>query len=115
MARASQPSTAQLKREFDALKADLGALAHEMRAYAQAQESSLSSRAQAKANTAADAARGAAESLFSGADHQFQHIRQFAESAAGGAEDMVRERPAAIVAGAAAIGFLVGALAARKG
>ncbi|GAB1378862.1 DUF883 C-terminal domain-containing protein [Pararhodobacter aggregans] len=125
MARATQPSTADLKRDFDALKADLGNLTKELRAFAQAQERSLSQRAtetaQAAANgvvgtaqAAANGFLGATEGLRETGAQQAQNLRSLAEQATSGAEELVREHPAGTVAGAAAIGFLVGALAARR-
>ncbi|MCB1391104.1 MAG: DUF883 family protein [Rhodobacteraceae bacterium] len=114
MARATQPSTADLKRDFDALKADLGALTNELRAFAQAQERSLSQRATQTAQAAANGVLGATEGLRESGAQQVQNLRALAEQATSGAEDLVREHPAGTVAGAAALGFLVGALAARR-
>ncbi len=125
MARTTQPSTADLKREFDSLKADLGGLAKELRAYAASQERSLGQRAADTASATAGTMRDAAgtmrdnvstlrDAVLERGDEQLQSLRAFAETAAGNAEDMVRQHPGSTVAGAAAVGFLIGALMARR-
>lgn len=125
MARATQPSTADLKREFDSLKKDFGALTRELRAFAEAQERSLARRASEGAreagsmaaetmDAAVDSIRDAAGNLRDSGEQHVQRLREIAEQAGAGAEEMVRERPGATLAGAAALGFLVGALTARR-
>ena len=95
--------TAEMRRDFDALRKDVSALTDVMKQYATLQESNLRA-----------AANDRIVSLKSAGEDQLDELRQRAEQTAADAQEMVRKNPGYSVAGAAAIGFIIGALTARR-
>lgn len=93
----------RLRAEFDNLREDVMALAHDLKAYAQHEERALGERANDRV-----------VSLKTTGAEQFEAARTYAVEAAKTAETTVREHPAYAVAGAAALGFLLGAFTVRR-
>lgn len=100
--RQSNP-TEDLRKDFEALRDDVGALAEMLK------DQALESRSRA-----ADAAADRVVALKAASQERLDEIRARATDAAKSAEDVVRRNPAYSVAGAAAAGFLLGALTARR-
>lgn len=95
--------TERLRKEFDNLREDFMSLTRELRSYAQNEERALGERASERV-----------VSLKSAGERQYETAKHYAVDAAKTAETTVREHPAYAVAGAAVLGFLVGAFAVRR-
>ena len=92
-----------VKGDFDALKADLGALTGELKRFLAAQNASFGQKAVETAGVVRDAS-----------EQQLAALRDMAQNAAGSAETLARKHPVGTVAGAALLGFAIGALATRR-
>ena len=101
--RLDHDETDRLREEFDTLRSDFRSLARELRAYGEHEEHALGGRAEER--IVALKAAGA---------HQFETAKRYAADAGRAAETGVREHPGYAVAGAAALGFLLGALTLRR-
>lgn len=98
-----QDDTDHLREEFETLRSDFMALARDLRSYAEHENRAL-----------ADKTSDRVVSLKAAGQHQLDIARGYAGEAVKAAETTVREHPGYAVAGAAAAGFLVGALATRR-
>lgn len=105
MAQAKTPArdTDDLMKEVAALREDFGALTQELKALARAE----GERVSAKAADRVVALKAAGE-------RHLDEANELAAKAADEASGFVREHPAASVAAASAIGFVIGALTARR-
>ena len=101
--RLHKDETDLLREEFDALRDDFAALAGTLKAYAETEELRLG-----------DKASDRLVALKQAGAHQLDIARRYAADAGKAAETTLREHPAYVVAGAAALGFLVGALTGRR-
>ncbi|QOL79516.1 DUF883 family protein [Pseudooceanicola spongiae] len=95
--------SATIQMQLDAVQKDVAELTRALTEYGKAQGAHFSGAARAKA----EQLRGEAEAGLSYADAQ-------ARQAYATAEDRVRENPAASVAIASGVGFLIGMLMARR-
>lgn len=93
----------RLRNEFENLRSDFLSLTRELRSYARHEERALAE----KANDRVVALKSAGE-------QQLDLAREYVIEGAETAENMVREHPAYAVAGATALGFLLGAFTARR-
>jgi len=93
----------RLRAEFDTLRDDLASLAGELKSFARDKEQTLADRTNERV-----------VALKSAGEHQLELARTYALDAAKSAEKTVREHPAYAVAGAAALGFLLGAITLRR-
>lgn len=103
MANKAQTSPADVKSEIETLRADFASLAAEVNNLVKAQTEA--------------AKEGAAErvvELKSAGQRELEKVGAAATKSAEDAEQFVKANPAGSVAGAAAIGFALGALLARK-
>lgn len=105
MAQAKQttPDTDALMKEVEALRKDFGALTQELKSLAQDSSESLSARAADRV-----------VALKTKGERQLEEASALAGKAAEDASDYVKKKPATSMAGAAALGFVVGALTARR-
>ncbi|MCB1359213.1 MAG: hypothetical protein KDK53_22820 [Maritimibacter sp.] len=101
--RTHNDETEMLRAEFDALRDDFAALAGTLRSLAETEERRLGA-------TAGDRV----VALKQAGAHQLDLAKRYAADAGKAAETTLREHPGYVVAGAAALGFLVGALAGRR-
>lgn len=92
-----------LRRDFEALREDVGALAQVFKDEARLRQRELT-----------DSATDRVVALRSASEERLDEIRDRATLAAHRAEDVVRRNPAYAVGGAAALGFLVGAIFSRR-
>lgn len=92
-----------LRVDFEMLREDVGALAQIMKEEVRFQEKDLAGKASERV-----------VALRSAGEHRLEEIRTRATEAAKRAETTVREHPGYAVAGAAALGFMLGALALRR-
>ncbi len=99
----TEPTTADLQNELQALKRDIANLGATLGEYGRARGEHLKT-----------AAKDQAEFLRAKGEEGVTYAQQSASSAYHQAEDSVRENPAAAVGIAAAIGFMVGLLAGRR-
>jgi len=99
----SEPTTADLQHELEALKQDIANLGATLGEFTRAKGENLKS-----------AAKEQAQHLRSKGEESIAHAQKSAAQAYHHAEDSVRENPAAAVGIAAAIGFMVGLLAGRR-
>ncbi|KAA2313955.1 DUF883 domain-containing protein [Pseudooceanicola sediminis] len=102
-AKKDSPDTAVIQAQLEAVQKDVAELTRALTEYGKAQGAHLSGAARAKA----EQVRGEAEAGLAYADAQ-------ARQAYATAEDRVRENPAASVAIASGVGFLIGLLMARR-
>lgn len=103
MAQSKSPETEALANELAALRKDFGALAKDLRAIVEARTDSIS-----------DLTADRMVALKSAGERQVARATKLAENAAHDAEDYVREHPAGTIAASAVLGFLIGAIAARR-
>lgn len=95
--------TERLREEFDALRDDFASLTRELRTFAEHEERILGAKASDRV-----------VALKQIGAEQFDLARRYAVDAGKAAETTVRQHPGYAVAGLAALGFLVGALALRR-
>jgi ElaB/YqjD/DUF883 family membrane-anchored ribosome-binding protein len=95
--------TEQLRREFDNLREDFVSMARELKSYAGHQGRSVE-----------EAASDRVVALKSVGERQLEAAKSYAVDAAKAAEEGVRAHPGYSVAGAAALGFLLGVVTARR-
>jgi len=93
----------RLHADFDILRDDFQSLAQELKAFAQHEEHMLGDRASERV-----------VALKAAGEQQLELAKTYAFDAAKGAEDTVRRHPGYAVAGAATLGFLLGAIALRR-
>jgi len=94
--------TDRLREEFDTLRSDFQSLARELRSFARHEEEALEGKASDRV-----------VALKTAGEHQLELAKRYAADAGKAAEKTVREHPGYAVAGAAAVGFLLGALTLR--
>lgn len=99
----SEPTTADLQAELEALKQDIANLGATLGEYGRARGEDLKS-----------AAKDQAQFLRAKGEESVAHAQKMTTNAYHQAEDSVRENPAAAVGIAAAVGFMVGLLAGRR-
>lgn len=99
----TEPTTADLQEQLEALKIDIANLGSTLTEYGKAQGEHLKS-----------AAKDQARYLREKGEQSVTYAQQSATKAYHQAEDSVRENPAAAVGIAAAIGFMVGLIAGRR-
>jgi len=102
-AKTQNPDYEKLREEFDTLRSDFRSLTRELKAFARHEERTLADRANERV-----------VALKSAGEHQYELARDYAIDAAKTAEETVREHPGYAVAGAAALGFLLGAFTVRR-
>ena len=95
--------TDEMRRDFDALRRDVSSLTEVVKQYAQLQESNLKTMANDRI-----------VSLKAAGEDQIEHLRSRAEQTVRDAEGYVRQNPTNAVAGAAALGFIIGAIFSRR-
>lgn len=95
--------TDRLREEFDTLRRDFRSLARELKTFAEHEERAL-----------AEEAGGRIVSLKAAGERQLDMARRYAVDAGKAAGETVRAHPGYAVAGAAALGFLIGALTLRR-
>lgn len=95
--------TDRLREEFDALRHDFRSLARDLKTFAAHEERALG-----------DQAGDRIVALKAVGERQIEMAKRYAADAGKAAENTVREHPAYAVAGAAALGFLIGALTLRR-
>ncbi|RVT87354.1 DUF883 family protein [Rhodobacteraceae bacterium CCMM004] len=100
---ATAPSSEDLSRQIEMLKADIGKIAE-----------TLTEMGRSRGQDVADKARAQAEELQSKAEAQAAALRSTAESAVDDAERYVRANPVTALGIAAAIGLLIGLLSGRR-
>lgn len=105
--RTHKDETDLLREEFDALRDDFAALAGTLKAYAEKEGQRLGEKAVDRADNRVVALKQAGA-------HQLDLAKRYAADAGKAAETTLREHPGYVVAGAAALGFLVGALTGRR-
>jgi len=93
----------RLREEFDTLRADFVSLARELKSYAEHEGRGLE-----------DTASDRVVALKSVGERQFEAAKGYAVDAAKAAEEGVRAHPGYAVAGAAAVGFLLGAFTTHR-
>jgi len=98
------PSTEDLARQIETLRADLSRIAETM-----------GELARLRAEEQGDRLREARDHVGRMAEQEAQRIYRQAGEAMDHADTMIRERPAMAVGIAAGLGFLVGLMTARKG
>lgn len=105
MAQAKQTTrdTEDLMKEVAALRDDFGALTRELKTLARSETEALSSKAADRV-----------VSLKASGERRLEQANEMAAKAADEAAGFVKTHPAASVAASAAIGFVVGALSARR-
>lgn len=105
MAQAKQNTrdTEDLMKEVAALREDFGAIAKELKSLAGAERDNMSSKAAERV-----------VALKSAGERRLEDASEMATNAAHGASDFVKDHPATSIAGAAALGFLFGALTSRR-
>lgn len=101
--KTDSPDTTAIQAQLEAVQKDVAELTRALASYGKAQGAHLGGAARAKA----EHVRGEAEAGLAYADAQ-------ARQAYATAEDRVRENPAASVAIASGVGFLIGMLMARR-
>jgi ElaB/YqjD/DUF883 family membrane-anchored ribosome-binding protein len=99
----SAPETENLANELAALREDFGALARDLKSLAQARGESLSDKTAERV-----------VALKAAGERQVAKAGELAGKATREAEGYVREHPAATVAASAVLGFVIGAIAARR-
>ncbi|WP_417249296.1 hypothetical protein [Celeribacter sp.] len=99
----TQSQTADVKAELETLRADFGALAKE-----------VNSLVQMQAAAAKEGVSERASELQSASQRELDRLGKAATASVEEAETFVKSNPAGSVAGAAAVGFALGALLARK-
>ena len=92
-----------LREEFDNLRADFASLARELKSYAEQ-----------SGRTLEDSTSDRVVALKTAGERQFESAKGYALDAAKAAEDGVRAHPGYAVAGAAALGFLLGAFTMKR-
>ena len=90
--------TERLREEFDRLRTDFSSLARELKSYAEHEERVLG-----------DMTSDRVVALKKAGEHQLDLAKRYAADAGRVAETTVRDHPGYAVAGAAALGFLLGA------
>ena len=95
--------TENLREEFDRLRTDFTSLARALKAYAGNEDKLLG-----------DMTGDRVVALKKAGEHQLDLAKRYAADGARVAEKSVREHPGYAVAGAAALGFLLGAYALRR-
>jgi ElaB/YqjD/DUF883 family membrane-anchored ribosome-binding protein len=103
MAQSKSPETDALASELAALRKDFGALAQDLKAIIETRSDSISEKTAERV-----------VALKSAGERQVAKAAKVAENAAHDAEDYVREHPAGTIAAATMLGFLLGAIAARR-
>ncbi len=105
MAQAKQTArdTDDLMKEVAALREDFGALTKELKALARAETDHLSTRAAERV-----------VALKASGERRLEEANEIAAKAAEEATGFVKTHPAASVAAASVLGFIVGALTARR-
>lgn len=98
-----EPSTEDLAKQVEALRADLSNIAETLKALGLAQGEAV-----------AEDLRARAEELRRKGEAQYDHLHARAEGLAEDADRLVREKPAMAMGIAAGFGFLVGLLMSRK-
>ncbi len=99
----SDPTTADLQSQLEALKGDIAALGETLGAYGRSRGEDLK-----------DAVKDQARYLRTKGEESVGRAQETAASAYHQAEDSVRQNPAAAVGFAAAAGFIVGLLVSRR-
>lgn len=102
-AKIPKDETARLREEFDNLRTDFLSLAQELKAYAEHEQHAFEDRASDRV-----------VALRAASERQLEAAKGYALDAAKAAENGVREHPGYAVAGAAALGFLIGAFTTRR-
>lgn len=99
----TEPTTAELSAQIDALKTDLAAIAE-----------TLTTIGRARGQAVADAARDEAYNLKARGEEKVAELQNHAAELTSQANQMLRENPAAVLGVAAGAGFLVGVLLSRR-
>lgn len=103
MAQTKSPEAEALAGELAALRKDFGALTKDLKAIVEARSDSISDKTAERV-----------VALKSAGERQVAKASKMAETAAHDAEEYVREHPAGTIAASAVLGFLIGAIAARR-
>lgn len=103
MATKAQTSTADVKAELETLRADFSSLTAEVNKLVKVQTAA-----------AKDGASERVVELKSAGKREMDKVGELASQSAEDAEKFVKANPAGSVAGAAAVGFVLGALMSRK-
>ncbi|MCB1350185.1 MAG: hypothetical protein KDK11_16670 [Maritimibacter sp.] len=106
--RLHKDETDRLREEFDNLRTDFASLARELKAYVEHEEHLLGDRVLGGRTSDRVVA------LKQAGAHQLDLAKRYAADAGKAAETTLRDHPGYVVAGAAALGFLVGAFALRR-
>jgi ElaB/YqjD/DUF883 family membrane-anchored ribosome-binding protein len=102
-AKTPTPETEELMNELAALRKDFGALAKELRNLGESKSEALSAKAAERV-----------VALKSAGERQVEKAGEVAERAVHEAQGYAREHPATTLAATAVLGFIVGALTARR-
>jgi ElaB/YqjD/DUF883 family membrane-anchored ribosome-binding protein len=99
----NNPSTEDLVREIETLRADLARVTE-----------TLAEMGKAEARSMADEVRKRSRKARAHVEDEFEHLRGSAEAAIDQADELIRERPAIAMTIAAGLGLIVGLLLYRK-